>query len=91
MEKSKETDIRVSNKEGVEIGNVRDWVTINETMPAGKAVRMITILYPMSGAATTKNIDAKFTDNNAEGSEETMHKGVSAEVTIDGKTYTLSY
>lgn len=91
VEKSKETDIRVSNKEGVEIGNVRDWVTINETMPAGKAVRMITILYPMSGAATTKNIDAKFTDNNAEGSEETMHKGVSAEVTIDGKTYTLSY
>lgn len=45
----------------------------------------------MSGAATTKNIDAKFTDNNAEGSEGTMHKGVSAEVTIDGKTYTLSY
>lgn len=91
VEKSKETDIKVSNKEGEEIGEVRNWVTINETMPAGKAVRMITILYPMSGAATTKNIDAKFTDNNAEGSEGTMHKGVSAEVTIDGKTYTLSY
>lgn len=90
MEKSKETDIKVSNKEGEEIGEVRNWVTINETMPTGKAVRMITILYPMSGAATTKNIEANFTDSTDETIGE-IRKGVSVQVKIGDKTYNLSY
>ena len=51
---------------------------------------MITILYPTSGAAATKNIEAEFTDNVA-GSEGVMHNGISAKVTVDGKSYNLSY
>ncbi len=90
VKKSDEEDIKVSNKENEEIGNVRDWVTINETMPTGKAVRMITILYPMSGAATTKNIEANFTDSTDEIIGE-IRKGVSVQVKIGDKTYNLSY
>ena len=87
---AEEGDIAVSTVSGSTTGNVRDWITVNETMPAGKAVRMITILYPTSGAAATKNIEAEFTDNVA-GSEGVMHNGISAKVTVDGKSYNLSY
>lgn len=87
---SEEGDIAVSTVSGSTTGNVRDWITVNETMPAGKAVRMITILYPTTGTAATKNIEAEFTDN-AEGNEGTMHNGISAKVTVDGKSYNLSY
>lgn len=59
-------------------------------MQAGKAVRMITVLYPSAGAALSKTIEANFTDN-AEGNEGTLRNGVSAKVTVDGKSYTLSY
>lgn len=90
VEKSASTDVAVSNVSGSTVGEVRDWVTINEKMQAGKAVRMITVLYPSAGAAPSKTIEANFTDN-AEGNEGTLRNGVSAKVTVDGKSYTLSY
>lgn len=88
--KPAESDIAVSVVSGSTIGEVRNWVTVNEKLEAGKAVRMITILYPSAGAATSKNIEAQFTDN-AEGSAGTMHNGISAKVTVDGKEYNLNY
>lgn len=90
VKKSDEPDIAVSNVSGSTIGEVRDWITINEKLQAGKSVRMITILYPITGTAATKNIEAEFTDN-AEGSEGIMHNGISAKVIVDGKQYNLSY
>ena len=44
----------------------------------------------MSGAATTKNIEANFTDSTDEIIGE-IRKGVSVQVKIGDKTYNLSY
>ena len=89
IEKSKKTDIKVSNQSGQKIGEVRNWVLINETMAPGKAVRMITVLYPTTGS-NKKDITASFVDNTPEAAG-TMHNGVAIKLTVDGKEYTLSY
>ena len=89
IEKSKKEDIKVSNNTGQTIGNTRNWALINETMTPGKAVRMITVLYPQTGSSK-KAIEAAFVDNTPE-TVGTMHNGVAVDVTVDGKNYSLSY
>lgn len=66
---------------------------VNITKPENGAARYITVMYPFASESEFENLDisAKFTDNE-EGEEGTFHEsGASAEVTIDGVTYELSY
>lgn len=85
-------DVAVSNQSGQTVGSVRDYVQVIERFSAGKAARLITILYPSDGAAGDgSNISAEFTDNVG-GTAGTFHQeGASVKVTVDGQEYELKY
>lgn len=90
--KKKADDIAVSSKQGATVGNVRDWVMINLSIPAGNAARLITVLYPSDGAAGDgKNISAEFIHENGEAAGTFNPNGAAVKVRVDGQDYELKY
>lgn len=78
-----------------EIGNKvqRRFYQVNIKKVADKAARFITVIHPLAAPDTfdAQKIEAEFTDNAA-GAEGTFHQnGAAVKVTVNGKTYDLSY
>lgn len=91
-EKKKSDDVAVSDNSGKTIGYVRDWVQLNLGMPAGKAARVLTVLYPSDGAAGDgNNISAEFVHENGEAAGTFNPNGAAVKVTVDGQEYELKY
>lgn len=86
------TTSSVSNKLG-EVSGKRVGYQYTIRKPSDGAARFITVIYPFGkpSDAASVTMHAAFTDNEA-GSEGTFHeKGAAVKVTINGKTYNLSY
>lgn len=85
----KSGDINVSDRPGkAEAGN-RSWVKINDRSKAGKAARLITILYPFEGTYDEKKVEAASFTDSADGTFNP--NGAVVKVTVDGQTYELKY
>lgn len=71
----------------------RRFYQVSTRKPANGAARFITVIYPFGAVSELDNmaIEAKFTDNNEASAGTFRQSGASAEVTINKKTYNLSY